>query len=70
MLVILIDSTYRKDKKYFPEALLEESKCVANKKYRSKIITDDIENSTDDSDNEDSDEENFDEEKFNKEHLI
>ena len=57
--VILIDSTYRKDKEYYPQAFLEECKHVARGKRMSKLITDDKWISSNHSDGENSDEDNF-----------
>ena len=37
--VILTDSTYRKDKEYYPQAFLEECKYVAVGKKMSKLVT-------------------------------
>ena len=56
--VILINSIFRKDKDYYPQVFLEEFKCVVKKKKTSKLITEDIETSSDDSDRVNSDEEN------------
>ena len=53
--VILIDSVY-------PQVFLEKCKYFVKKKKISKLITDDIEISFDDSDRENSDEENSNEE--------
>ena len=69
--VIFIDSVYRKDKNYYHQVFLEESKYVACflfflKKETSKFITGDIESSSDYSDKENSDEENSNEEKSNE----
>ena len=57
----MIDSVYRKDKSYYPQAFSEECKYVVKKKM-FQFITNDIEISSDDSDKEDSNEENSDEE--------
>ena len=56
--VILIDSVYKKDKNYYPQVFLEECKYVVKEKKKSKFITGNIENSSDDSDEENSNEEN------------
>ena len=40
--VILIDSIYRKDKNYYPQVFLEESKHVVKDKKASKFFTDDF----------------------------
>ena len=50
--VILIDSAYTKDKNYYPQVFLEECKYVVKDKKTSKLIIEDIEISSDDSDNE------------------
>ena len=60
--VILIDSVYKKDKNYYPQAFLEECKSVVKEKRKSKFITDNIEIYSDDSNKENSDEENSNEE--------
>ena len=54
----MIDVVYRKDKYYYHQVLLEEFKYVVKEKKMSMFINDDIEISSDESDNEDSDEEN------------
>ena len=46
----MIDSIYRKDKECYPQVLLEECKYVVKEKKRSRLITHDIEISSDDSD--------------------
>ena len=56
--VILINSIFRKDKDYYPQVFLEEFKYVVKEKKTSKLITEDIETSSDDSDRVNSDEEN------------
>ena len=50
--VILLDSVYRKDNKYFPQVFLEEYKYVVNEKKLHNYITDDAQISSD-SDEED-----------------
>ena len=64
--LILIDSVYRKDKKYYPQVFLEEYKLSLKKKLSKKLmseyVTDKIEISSDDSDGEYFDEENSGEE--------
>ena len=45
----MIDSIYRKDKNYYPQVFLDESKYVVKEKKTSNFITDDIESSLDDS---------------------
>ena len=61
LLVILIDSVYRKNKNYYP-LFLGECKYVVKVKKMSKNITDEKGIFSDDSDREDSDEKNSDEE--------
>ena len=56
----MIDSVYKKDKKYYPQVFLEECKYVVKEKKKSKFITDKIEISSDY-------EENYDEENSNEE---
>ena len=57
--VILIDSVSRKDRNCYPQVFLEKFNNIAKRKKKtSKIITDDIEISSDDSDKENSNEEN------------
>ena len=57
-----MDSVYWKDKDYYLQVFLVECKYVVKKKKILKLITDDIEISSDDSDRENSDEENSNEE--------
>ena len=63
--VILTDSVYRTGKNYYPQVFLEECKYVVKENKMPESITDDIEISSDDSDEEISDDENFNEESFN-----
>ena len=56
--VILIDSVYNKDKNAYPQVFLEKCQYFVKEKKTSKFITDDIEISSDDSDEENSNEEN------------
>ena len=70
----MIDSVFRKDRKYYPQTFLE-CKYVVKEKKTSKFLADNIEISShdsekegsDDSEKEDSDEENSGEENFNEE---
>ena len=57
LLVILTDLVYRKDKDYYPQMFLEEWKYVVKGKM-SEFITDDVEVSSDDSNEQNSHEEN------------
>ena len=57
--VILIDSVYKKDKNYYLQVFLEECKYVVKEKNKSKFITDNMEISSDNSDEENSNEENY-----------
>ena len=57
LLVILIDSAFRTDKKYYPQVFLEECKYVIKEKKIPKYIIDNAEISSD-SDRDNSDEEN------------
>ena len=52
-----MDSVYKKDENYY-QVFLEECKYAVKKKKKSKFITDNIEISSDDSDEENSNEEN------------
>ena len=52
--VILIDSVYKKDKNYYPQAFLEECKYVVKEKKKAKFITDNLEIFSDDYDEENS----------------
>ena len=56
----MLNSVYRKDDKYYPQAFLEECKYVINQKKKSikEIFTDDVEIFSDNSDKENSDKEN------------
>ena len=54
--VISIDSSFKTGNKYYPQVFLEECKHVVKEKKMPEYITDDIQNSSDDSDREDSDE--------------
>ena len=56
--VILIDSVYKTDKNYYPRVFLEECKYVVKENKKSRFITDNIEISSDDSDEKNSNEEN------------
>ena len=59
--VILLNSGYRKDDKYYPQVFLEECKCVINQKKKSikKIFTVDVEIFSDDSDKGNAEKENL-----------
>ena len=63
--VILIDPVFRTGKNYYPDAFLEECKCVVKEKEIPKYIIGDTEiysdSDRDNSDEENSNEENFDE---------
>ena len=48
--MIVIDSTFRKDKNHYLEVFLEECKYVVKEKRMSKYVTDDINISSGDSD--------------------
>ena len=52
----MIDSVFRAGDNYYPQVLLEESKCVVKEKKIPEYIIDDIKISSDDPDREDSDE--------------
>ena len=54
--LILIDWIYRKNKRYYSQAFLEEWKHTVKKEKTFEYITDEIEISSDDSDREDSNE--------------
>ena len=43
--LVLIDSVYRKDKNYYPQAFLEECKYVVKEEKMSKFITDNMKKS-------------------------
>ena len=66
LLVILIDSAFRTDKKYYPQVFLEECKYVIKEKKIPKFIIGNIEiysdSAKEDSDEENSNEKNSDEE--------
>ena len=53
----MINSVYKKDKNYYRQVFSEERKYVVKQKKKCMFITDDIENSSDDSDKENSDSE-------------
>ena len=59
----MINSVLRTRKNYYPQVFLEECKYVAKERKMPEYITDDIENSSDDSDLENSNEENSNEKK-------
>ena len=61
----MIGSVYKKYKNYYPQVFLEECEYFVKEKKTSTFITDDIENSSDDSDRENCDEENSNEEILN-----
>ena len=65
--MILIGSVFRTGKNHYPQVFLEECKHVVKEKKMPEYITDDIQNSSDDSDREDSDEKYSNEENFNEE---
>ena len=50
--IILIDSVYRIGKNFYPQLILEECKYVVKEKKMSKYIADNIEISSDDSNEE------------------
>ena len=58
ILVILIDSVYGTSKKYYPHVFLEKCKFVVKINKMPGYITDEIEISSDDSDEENFNEEN------------
>ena len=58
----MIDSVYKKYKSYYHQVLLEECKSAVKEKKTYKLITDNIEVSSDDYDRENSDEKNSNEE--------
>ena len=61
----MIGSVYKKCKNYYPQVFLEECEYFVKEKKTSTFITDDIENSSDDSDRKNCDEENSNEEILN-----
>ena len=58
--VKLIDSAFTKGKNYYPQVFLEKCKYIVKVKKRSKLIIDDLEISSNKSDEEISDKELFD----------
>ena len=48
--IIMIDSVIKANKKYCPQTLLEECKCVQEKRKTENYINKDLENSESDSD--------------------
>ena len=53
LLLIMLDSSIRVNKKYYPQTLLEECKYVIRKNEMENLINDDLDlSSTDESDNE------------------
>ena len=48
--IIMIDSVIKANKKYYPQTLLEECKCVQEKTKTENYINKDLENSESDSD--------------------
>ena len=53
LLLIMLDSLIRVNKKYYPQTLLEECKYVIRKNKMENLINDDLDlNSSDESDNE------------------
>ena len=50
--VILIDFVLKKEKNYYPQAFLKECKHIEKEKKVIRYITDDLNNSSDDSDEE------------------
>ena len=60
--LIILDSVIRVNKKYYPQALLEESKYVITKNKMKNLVNNDLNlSSSDESDNEsDSESDNFD----------
>ena len=65
----MIDSIYRKDKKYYPQTCLEEYNYIVKEKIRLSLIfiDDPDKEDPDDSDEENSDDENSNEENSNEE---
>ena len=63
LLVLLLDSLYKKENKYYLQVFLEECKYVYKEKKNSikNFITDEVEISSDDSGEKNSDEKNSDE---------
>ena len=51
--IIMLDSVIKANKKYYPQALLEECKYVQEKIKIEKLIDDDLEKSESDSDSND-----------------
>ena len=58
--IIMIDSVIKAKKKYYPQALLEECKCVQEKIKTEKHIVEDLEKSESDSDSNDKTESDID----------
>ena len=55
--LMMLDSVIRVNKKYYPQTLLEECKCVIRKNKMENLINDDLDlSSSDESDNESDDE--------------
>ena len=71
--VILIDTIFRTDKSYYPQAFLKEFKYFAKEKKMPVYITDKISSDdsvTEDSDEENSNEENSDGDNFNEQNEV
>ena len=49
--IIMLDSVIKANKKYYPQALLEECKYVQEKMKIENLISDDLEKSESDNDN-------------------